>query len=290
MTGSSFRDRVTAVVVTYNSAAVVRTAVEGLRSVGRVVVVDNGSADRSLDEVIRARPDVQVISTGANLGYGMAANRGAQQADTEFILMVTPDAFVGEETIAALVAAADASPTAGIVAPFLLSAEGKLDLAVMGPRERNHHPATIVPEGEFSTWFVTGAVWLVRRSAWQRVGGFDEAIFLYNDDADLCLRMTKAGYSLLVLPGIQARHLGGKSTPPSRHVRRLKDWHQTWSHLYLERKHGDPAAARSLAWKQAILHGLKALLYVLLLRPKKVEGNFTKAHAALSFLCGRPAR
>lgn len=289
MTGIPFRDRVTAVVVTYNSAGVVRTCLEGLASVGQVVVVDNGSVDQSLDVAIRARPDIHVISNGANLGYGAAANRGARQAQTEFILMVTPDAFVGEATIAALVAAADACPTAAIVAPFLYSAEGKLDLAVMGPRERNHHPAAVEPEGDFSTWFVTGAVWLVRRAVWQKVGGFDEAIFLYNDDADLCLRMTRAGYGLLVLPRIHAQHLGGRSTPPSRHVRRLKDWHQVWSHLHLERKHGDPAAARRLAWKQATVHGLRAFLYVLLLRPKKVDGNFTKAHAALSFLLGRPS-
>ena len=289
MIGAPLKDRVTAVVVTYNSAGVVRTCIEGLAALGRVIVVDNGSADRSLGEVVAARPDVRVLSNRANLGYGTAANRGAAAAETEFILMVTPDALVSEAIIAALVAAADACPTAAIVAPFLFSAEGKLDLPVMGPRERNHHPAAIIPEGDFSTWFVTGAVWLVRRAAWRAVGGFDEAIFLYNDDADLCLRMTRAGYSLLVLPGIHARHLGGGSTPPSRHVRWLKDWHQVWSHLYLERTHGDPAAARGLAWKQAVRHGLKALLYVLLLRPKKVEGNLAKAHAAMSFLAGRPS-
>jgi GT2 family glycosyltransferase len=283
-------DRVTAVIVTFNSGAVVAECLGRLASVGKVVVVDNGSADDTLAMAERARPGVVVVRNGSNLGYGAAANRGLARVATEYGLLITPDALLAPGALPSLVAAADRWPDAAVVAPLLFDARDRLDLAVMGPREHNHRPAGWRPEAPFCTWFVTGAVWLVRLAAWRAVGGFDEAIFLYNDDADLCLRMRRAGFALVVLPEAAARHLGGRSTPPSRRVRWLKDRHMTWSHLYLERKHGDPRAAGRLAWRQAVGFALRALLYALLLRPGKVAGNLAKASGAFAFLRGRSAR
>lgn len=289
MPEASPQDRVTAVVVTFNSAAVVAECLAALGPVAKVVVVDNGSADDTLAVALRARPGIEIVQTGRNMGYGAAANRGMARVETEFGLLVTPDALLQGDALARLAAAADAFPEAAIVAPYLHGADGRLDLPVMGPREHNHRPAAVIPEGPFCTWFVTGAVWLVRAAAWRRLGGFDEAIFLYNDDAELCLRVTRAGFALVVLPDAAARHLGGRSTPSSRRVRWLKDWHMTWSHLYLENKHGDAGAARGLARAQVVRHALRALLYAALLRPAKVQGNLAKALGAWAFLRGRPS-
>lgn len=282
--------QVSVVIVTYNSAAALAPCLAAVREAARVVIVDNASEDDTIAVAQRALPTVEVILTLRNEGYGMAANRGMARVETPYGLFVTPDAILDPDTLETLLATLERCPEAALAAPFLLDAQGRVDVAWMGPGEINHHPATPHPEGPYCTWFTNGAVWLWRMSAWAAVGGFDEAIFLYNDDVELCIRTTRAGFALVVTPEARARHLGGRSSPISRRIQLRKDWHQTWAHLYLEAKHGDAAAARRLAVRQVLRHGAKALFYLLVARPKKAVANAVKAEAAWSHLAGRPAR
>ncbi len=282
-------DRVSVVLVTYNSRHVVASCLDQLASARRLIIVDNASDDDTVDIIRRQRPDARVIVNPANYGYGTAANQGFAWVDTDYALSLNLDTLIADSVVSRLMAAMDADPHPGIVSPVLLNAKGRIDLAVMGPREHNHHPLGTMPEGDFCTWFVTGCAVLFRMSAWRAVGGFDERFFLYSEDLDLCLRMTRAGHGILVLGDVSAVHLGGQSSRPSWRVRWRKDWHMTWGHLYIESKWGDAAVTRAQAWRLVGRHGLKALLYVLLARPRRRLGNLARAHAAAAFLRGRPA-
>jgi len=282
-------DRVTVVLVTYNSEQVIEGVVASLADAPSVILVDNASDDETVSIAKRTRPDIECLVNTTNRGLGAAVNQGFARATTDFGLLLNPDARISTDGLAALVSAADANEKAGIVAPLLENSAGRLELSLMGPFEHTHHAVHTVPEGPFCTWFTTGAVWLAKMDVWRHIDGFDEAIFLYNDDADLCLRLCGAGFHLLVVPEVRGIHEGGLSVPDTPYVRWLKDWHQTWSHLFLLNRHGSRDAAtrqgRRLLWR----HGAKTMLYVLLLRPKKVRGNLAKASAAWAFLRGRPS-
>lgn len=282
-------DRVSVVLVTYNSRHVVASCLDQLATTRRLIIIDNASDDDTVEIIRRRRPDARVIVNPANYGYGTAANQGFALVDTDYALSLNLDTLITDFVVSRLVAALDADPHPGIASPVLLNAKGRVDLAVMGPREHNHHPLEIMPDGDFCTWFVTGCAVLFRMSAWRAVGGFDERFFLYSEDLDLCLRMTRTGHGILVLGGVSAVHLGGQSSRPSWRTRWRKDWHMTWGHLYLGAKWSDPVAARVEARAVLRRHGLRALLYLALLNPKRVLGNLARALAALAFLRGRPA-
>lgn len=281
--------RVTVVLVTYNSGGAIDRCLAGLGRAPNLVVVDNASSDDTLARIRVARPDALLLVNPANFGLGAAANRGFAVVQTDYVLFLNPDAETSEETLAALVAALDEDPKIGLAVPLLEDRHGRVRLSAMGPFKHNHHAFAEIPEGDFSTWFVTGSVMLVRHEAWRAVGGFDEAIFLYQDDVELCLRMTRAGYALRVLAGVRARHSGGGSVRMNWRVRWLRDWHMTWGHLYIEDHHGTTAEARRQARRLIGHHAIKAIFYLLVLRPQRMLGNLAKAHAAFAFLRGRPS-
>ncbi len=280
---------VSVVIVTYNSAAVIGTCLARIGPAARIIVVDNASADDTVAVVRAAAPSARVIQFSQNQGFGTAVNRGMADVETPFALPLTPDALLAEDTLGWLAEALGDCPRAALAAPVLINGRGQIDLTVMGPSELHHVPADSMPEGAFCTWFVNGAACLWRMEAWRTVGGFDEKYFLYNEDADLCLRTARAGYALVVEPKAAAQHAGGRSAAPSAEVRRLKDWHQVWSNLYFSTKFGDAASVRRFGWRQMTRLAMKGLLYVVLLRWSRARSNFLKAGAAAAFLRGAPS-
>ena len=283
-------DDVTAVIVTYNSARTIEVCLSALPGGVPVIVVDNASTDDTCALVEQARPDAVILRNPANEGYGYANNQGMARVKTRYGLILNPDTLVDGNALAQLAAAAGRNPEAAIVAPLLLRPGGGFELPLMGPREKNHTQCEEEPGGDFCTWFLTGAALLCDMAVWKEVGGFDEAIFLYNEDADLALRISTLGRAQIVTPAARVHHVGGGSVPKTMHVRWLKDWHMTWSHYYFEGKHGgDKASLRAAARVQAMTSGLRALLYVFLFNPKRVVGNAAKASGALAFALGRPS-
>lgn len=281
---------VTVVVVAYNSAHVLGACLGSLGPGAKVVIVDNASTDDSVAAARDAMPGAEIVRNAENVGFGTAVNRGFARAATKYVLLLSPDTTIEEDALGRLIAAADANPEAAIVAPLLKDRAGRLEFSVMGPREHNHRPADFAPDGAVCTWFAMAAVWLCRLDHWRTVGGFDEKIFLYGEDADLCLRTTKAGFSIVVVPDATALHLGGQSSRRNWKSRWVRDWHMIWGHLYLEKNHGDPAKATSEARSLLRRHAARAVLYFLLLRWGRAMGNLAKASAARAFLKGRAAR
>lgn len=228
---------VTVVIVTYNSALVLDGALASIPSGVPAVVVDNASTDNSV-EIARNR-GARVVEAGANLGFGTACNRGAEAADTPFVLFLNPDARLLPETLTVLLADAAEHPEAAAFGPCIMDADGTVEL----PRARtllDDGPAMMaeVPESACAVEFLSGACLLVRRGAFQAIGGFDEAIFLYLEDDDLCLRLRDHGHALRLVPKARVVHHQGTSSPPSRAGLELRNHHTMASHRYLARKHG----------------------------------------------------
>ncbi|MDD9876131.1 MAG: glycosyltransferase, partial [Magnetovibrio sp.] len=196
------------------------------------IVVDTGSSDDTADVAAAAHPAGEVIRNTEDFGLAAANNQGFDQAETEYVLHVNPDARVDPGCLEQLIETADANPNAAGVAPLLINGRGDMELDVMGARERHHHKLPEAPDGPFCTWFITGAVVLWRLSAVRSIDGFDAGFFMYNEDTDICLRSTRGGYSLILDPGVSAHHYGGASGGTSLKSRIRKDWMMAWGHLY----------------------------------------------------------
>lgn len=291
--GADFAARVGAVVVAYNSGAVLKTSLPPLSGLARVVVVDNASSDDSIAVARAILPGVEVVANRVNLGYGNGGNCGLARLDTEFALLVNPDAVLEPDAVRRLVEAADRYPDAAILGPALLTSEGKVELSHnLGLFEqaaccRKRADAHLTPEGDLCAGFVSGAVMLLRMSAVARFGGFDPDIFLFYEDTELCLRATRAGWSLVHVPGARVMHAGGGSSRPNPRIDRLKQWHMAWSRLHVERKYHGRVAP--LALPLLLCHGAKALGYGLILRRAKARRHAARFWGTWAFLAGKPA-
>jgi N-acetylglucosaminyl-diphospho-decaprenol L-rhamnosyltransferase len=233
---------VLAVVVNYNAGEHLRRCVDSLRAGGveHIVVVDNGSSDGSLASVMPG-PGLQVEATGANLGYGKAANRGAEMASEgiRYLLISNPDLEVDASAVARLRARLEADPGIGIVGPSMYNPDGTLypsarefpDLIdAMGhgllgqvwpanPFTRRYKLLDWDHQDSRAVDWVSGGCFLVRRQAWEQVGGFDPAYFMYLEDVDLCWRAGQAGWGVVYEPAARVVHVQGVSA--DRHPYRM---------------------------------------------------------------------
>ncbi len=236
--------RTTVVSVCFRSGAVLPAMLASLPPATPVVLVDNAGCDATA--AIAAAAGARLLRNERNLGFGVACNQGAALAGTEFLLFLNPDAALGPGAIAALEAAADAHADAVAFNPRIADARGRPAFKRASPLLRTRlargWPAAprVVP-------VLSGAAFFVRRAAFERLGGFDPAIFLYHEDDDLSLRLARLG-ALRFVPDALATHQGGRSSARTAEVAALKAWHMGRSRVHAMRKHGRRAAfARSLA-------------------------------------------
>jgi GT2 family glycosyltransferase len=238
MAAASILDRVTAVVVTYNSAHCLPVLARSLAGLPHVVVVDNGSADSSLAEARRLWPTATVIGAGANLGFGAANNRALSRVATEFMLLVNPDCVLDAAAVAALVGCADRFPEASAIGPELLDSAGRPEVPYRWASTAwaSRGPGAEAPA---CVGFLTGACMLLRREAMQRIGGFDERFFLYYEDDDLCLRLAQQAGPLVVEPAAHVKHVsrGSVGGPRRAQAEYLRGFHHIQSKFIFQAKH-----------------------------------------------------
>ena len=257
-------DRVTIITVTHNSGLVISGLLDSLPNYIRLIVVDNASTDNTLAIIATKRSDASVIRNSIGLGYGHAASKGFAAAATEFILLANPDSLVGEEAISALVEAADQFPDAAMLGPQHKTADGEIvlshDVNLWKRRIYGKRSTEPIPSGPICVEFISGAVTLVRTSVLQTTGFYDPEIFLYFEDDDICLRLRRAGFSLVLVPNSVVIHLNGGSVRPSRSYYWEKFWHLAWSRVYIEGKYRGTTAKTLLAAQLAIRFAFKALI------------------------------
>jgi GT2 family glycosyltransferase len=223
-----------------------------------IIVVDNGSTDGIPEALDRAYADddrVRLVYNRANLGFGPAVNRGAAQARGDRLLVLNPDCLVEPDTIARMAAHIDVHT--GIVGAVVCDSAGHPDAAsrrrdplfrrslntLLGRKGDDGIDITgPMPHGAEDVEIVSGAILLMPRAVFDRLGGFDETFFLHCEDMDLCRRTRDAGYRVVLAGDVRVLHGKGGS---SRHRPVFVSRHKHRSMFLWFRRH-DPAARNPL--------------------------------------------
>ena len=196
-----------------------------------IVVVDNASGD-AVGERLSSVPGARLVTETQNRGYGAACNRGARETAGDYLLFLNSDAAVAPGTVAALVTALEQDPGAAAAGPRLVNPDGSLQpsiqrlptpwrifcessglAALSGGRGflRGHTKTREDHTRAREVTALKGAALLLRRSAFDEIGSFDEAFFLYAEETDLLARLSARGHRILYEPGARVTHLGGGS-------------------------------------------------------------------------------
>jgi GT2 family glycosyltransferase len=222
------------VVVSYNSRRCLRRCVEPLSALEgvNVFVVDNASADGSLDTV--AGLPVETLALSRNGGFAHGCNVGWRAGRAPFVLFLNPDAEIDATSLRTLTSALATDDEAGAIAPTIVTRDGTLDFSQRRfPRLRSTYAQALYLHRLFprrawtdelvrdpgayevpgSPEWVSGACILVKRAALERIDGWDEGFFHYCEDIDLCRRLWDGGYAVRYEPRAIAVHEGGASAP-----------------------------------------------------------------------------
>lgn len=228
-----------------------------------VIVVDHGSEPVAAALLQQRFTGIQLIATDANPGFSAGVNRAAREALGKYFLLLNPDCVVHGNVARELAAWLDEHPEVGAVGPLVRESDGSiqasarrfpgLTTAVAGrsswlTRKWPRNPWTrrnlVAPEdggGPIDVDWVSGACMMVRREAFEAVDGFDERFFLYWEDADFCLRLRRAGWSVVYNPGERVTHLTGRSSARAQR-RSLLAFHRS-AYRYFRKNSGTLAQA-----------------------------------------------
>lgn len=229
------------VIVNWNSGGCLRACIAALRGafeatpglIRSVTVVDNASADDSLDGLEGAALPLHILRNADNRGFGAACNQGAAGGMAQYLLFLNPDAVA---TAAALRLPLDFMERprhdgVGICGVQLLDDSGKIArTCARFPTPAMFAHAALgldrlfprrFPRARMAEWDhahtravdqVIGAYFVIRRALFERIGGFDERYFVYFEEVDLSYRARQAGYASVYLTGATASHRGGGSS------------------------------------------------------------------------------
>lgn len=233
----------------------------------QVVVVDNDSTDGSAHAVVGAFPEVGLIQNDSNRGFPAAANQGMRATDSEFILLINPDAEIRVGTMEGFLKVARDHPRAGAIGALTRSPDGSIYpsarriptltqglfhtlLAPFRPNNRwsrTYRMAEWDRRSERQVDWVSGSSMLLRRAALDEVGIFDERFFMYVEDMDLCTRLRQAGWEVWFSPELEIEHIGGTATVGRRRMT-LEHSRSIYRYFVKHRSSGWKAALRPFAW------------------------------------------
>jgi hypothetical protein len=237
----SEHSKITAGIVTYNSADYVRTCLESVathlaEAFPVIFVLDNASSDNTVSVVSQVQKrypfPITVLRQETNHGYAWGANRICELAKTEWICLINPDARLLNPILEHVKTISKRIPTCGVIGGIFTDGEGH-------PQECGGAFPTplmavwdwcglrkILPRRSWSTNvklnlapdapprridYPTGAFWIFRREVYSRVGPFDERFFLYFEETDFCKRALEKGWPSYILPAIRIEHHRGAS-------------------------------------------------------------------------------
>lgn len=216
-------------------------AFEEMNTPAEIIVVDNHSADGSVDYLEQRYPQklfpmVRFVRSAHNLGFARANNIAIRQSRGEYVLLLNPDTIVGEDALKASVDFMDVHEDAGAVGVRMLGAQGRramesrrglptpmvsffkmLGFCNRWPHHRlfgKYYMGYLPWDEPSQIEVVSGAYCMLRRKALDEVGLLDEDFFMYGEDIDLSYRVLKGGYHNYYLP-VDILHYKGESTQKS---------------------------------------------------------------------------
>jgi GT2 family glycosyltransferase/lipopolysaccharide/colanic/teichoic acid biosynthesis glycosyltransferase len=228
-------------------------AMKGIRA--EIIVVDNASDDGSIEMVKRRFPKVHLIANDSNLGFAKANNLGLKQARGKYILLINPDTLVQENTLQVMIRFFDENPDVGLAGCKILNPDGTFQLAcrrsfpapwaaftkmiglsALFPGSRlfgRYNLTYLSPDETYEIDAVSGSFMMVRREAYDEVGGLDEDFFMYGEDLDWCYRIQRAGWKNYYVHSTQIIHYKGESTKRSS-LNEIRTFYQAM-HLFVQK-------------------------------------------------------
>ncbi len=240
-------ENITIIIVTYKSSHIIKECLESIVNEDiKIIIVDNGSND-NIQDVIKnisvKNCNIDLILLEHNCGFGKANNVALEMVETDFALLLNPDASIDKKSIENLIRCAKMDPKIALASAMDTKNKNPSSQEITNVLELQRKFFTDHSENNdfLEMNFVSGGYMLLKMEVFRKIGFFDNNIFLYGEDDELCSRSLENGYKNILVKSAFVHHKSHQATKTDGIFDELRllffrNWHMGWSKTYLKRK------------------------------------------------------
>jgi GT2 family glycosyltransferase len=260
----SIKNNLTFVIVTYESDKVIDDCLLSIPDNYPVIIVENSGNENFKKKIEKKYSNVKCEIMNKNEGYCYGNNFGIKLSKTGLVFVLNPDVRLQSDTLEELDKTSNQINNFAILAPTLISnglKEGFGSTKNYGFNNKTQ-PAT---SEFFEVDYIQGCALLLDKNRLKDIGFFDENIFMYFDDIDLCKRIKNSGKKIYVSRKAKIEHLGAKAANDKffNEIEFSRNWHLMWSTFYFNKKHHGYFFALKKTYKKIITSIIKFLFFTL---------------------------
>jgi N-acetylglucosaminyl-diphospho-decaprenol L-rhamnosyltransferase len=288
------------IIINWNSSTLLRECLEALAIADRqefkldkIIIVDNASTDRSLENLEQIALPIEIIRNAKNNGFGAACNQGAAISTADYLLFLNPDTKVAANSIDRAVSFMEKPDRqqVGVVGIQLVNSQGEIQrncarfptplniwCSILGIDKLAVNKSTSFIMNDWNHQnsqpvdHVIGAFYLIRHDIFQALDGFDETFFVYFEDLDLSYRVQKLGWATYYLADTQCFHKGGGT---SESIKATRIFYSQRSRILYGYKHFNWFQANTIALASLSIEFVSRMAFSCLkLSPSQAQETF----------------
>ena len=256
----TYRD-LTIIITTFKSEHKIKKCLNSIDPRIKVILVENSNSIEFKKEIESHFSNVICELTNDNLGYGKANNIGLKKVRTKYALILNPDTILSSNSLNSFFEFVRRNDDFTILGPNQSGRLSNLDNSISGELEF------------FETDKIYGYAMFLNIKKLKNIGFFDENIFLYLEETDLCKRVKDAKGKILICPNIIIFHYGGQSVNNhyANQIELARNWHWMWSLFYFSKKHYGYLSALILTLPKLLSSIIKMSFYFLISNKQNKE-------------------
>ena len=264
-------NQITIGIVTFKSENVIFKCLKSIKKIENIIIFDNSNDVILKKKIIKRYPKIRIFLSKKNLGYGVANNKIIRKSKTPFVFVLSPDVILKKDC-----------------EKNMLRSINKLksDFSIISPISQYKHYGFLKSDIS-ETEGVQGFAMLINKKKIMRFGMFDENIFLYAEELDLCKRLRLNKEKIYINKTAKVFHWGAKSTNIGFEFDKCRNWHWGWSKVYFEKKYFNIFTVYIKFSSLLFIQLLKIIFYIALLNKKEVINKSMRFSGVLNSLLGR---
>ena len=265
------RQNLTVIIVSFMSEKVIHDCINSIPMDIQIIIVDNSNNKSFKNDIEKKYHNVRCILSENNIGMGAGNNYGLNEIDTDYGFILNPDVVLRSNTIDEIIFASKKVDTFSIIAPIMEEED------YPNYKFEKKKDVKNFKDEPFKVDIVDGFAMILNLSRLNKLENFkskkyfDENIFLYLENDDLCKRVSESGENIYVVPKSKIKHLGAKAVDEKYkyEIELSRNWHWVWSKFYYNKKHYGFLKAYIKVLPIFISATLKMLFYFFLNKKKK---------------------
>jgi len=249
--------KTTIIIVTFKSQKVIYKCLSSINNNYPVIVIENSDNKNLKKQIENKFTNVKCILTGENLGFGKANNIGLRLAKTKYVFLLNPDTILHKDALEVLTNYAERIKNFALLAPIITNSH-ELNYGFFNKKKK------IKSSDVFEVDYIKGFAMFFNKNKFSHKDFFDENIFLYLEEIDLCKRLNFLNEKIYLISKAKIKHLGGKSHGEKFNLEMeiSRNWHWMWSNFYYNKKHFGILKAYSVTIILFIKSMLKMMLFL----------------------------